>query len=178
MAYMPRKNSADLIQVLNLLRSRGSLDGWDLVSIDNQSNKRLRMASSCAIFLSFGYPEGCPLPPMEAMASGCVVIGYHGRGGREYFDPAFSYPVEVGDVVGFAKAVEEALKKEAEEPGTLERMGTQAMEFIRANYSPEREIEDIIGFWRSIMSSNGVGSRIAGLSLGSNEQGKELRSFP
>jgi glycosyltransferase involved in cell wall biosynthesis len=73
-------------QVLNILHARGVLDGWEVISIDglpeHEVAERLR---SCAVFLSFGHPEGCPLPPLEAMASGCVVVGYHGRGGREYF---------------------------------------------------------------------------------------------
>ena len=33
-----------------------------------------------AIFLSFSLREGLPLPPAEAMACGCVVIGFHGFG--------------------------------------------------------------------------------------------------
>ncbi len=154
MAYMPRKNATEVVQVLNLLRCRDALAGWDLVTLDGLKEQevadRLR---DCAIFLSFGHPEGCPLPPMEAMASGCVVIGYHGWGGREYFDPKFSYPVEVGDVIGFAKAVEEALRKECEEPGTLEQKGRHALEYIRATYSPQQEIDDIIGCWRQILTA-------------------------
>ena len=60
---------------------------------------------------------------MEAMASGCVVIGYHGRGGKEYFQRSFSYPIEAGDIVGFAKAVESVLAREKESRGQLERPG-------------------------------------------------------
>jgi hypothetical protein len=37
-----------------------------------------------AIFLSLCYMEACPLAPLEAMASGCIVVGYHGNGGLEY----------------------------------------------------------------------------------------------
>ena len=44
------------------------------------------------VFLSFGHPEGFGLPPAEALACGCLVIGYHGGGGREYFGPAGAYP--------------------------------------------------------------------------------------
>ena len=164
-AFMPRKNATEVTQVLNLLRCRDALAGWDLVALDGLKEcevaDRLR---GCAIFLSFGHPEGFSLPPAEAMASGCVVIGYHGRGGREYFDPKFSYPVEVGDVVGFAKAVEEALGHEAEELGTLEKKGRQALEFIRANYSPQQEIDDIIGCWRKMLTvaSGSVSQRANG----------------
>src|SRR3712207_7225539 len=46
--------------------------------------------------------EGCPCPPKEAMASGCVTVGYHGMGGRDYITPAHAFPVPQGDVVAFA----------------------------------------------------------------------------
>ncbi|MDF1688929.1 MAG: glycosyltransferase family 4 protein [Cycloclasticus sp.] len=36
------------------------------------------------IFLATGYPEGLPLPQLEAMNCGCVVIGFSGGGGDEY----------------------------------------------------------------------------------------------
>jgi glycosyltransferase involved in cell wall biosynthesis len=40
------------------------------------------------LFLAAGFPEGCPLPPLEAMACGCVVVGYAGCGGYDYLRPA------------------------------------------------------------------------------------------
>lgn len=36
------------------------------------------------IFMATGYPEGLPLPQLEAMNCGCVVIGFSGGGGDEY----------------------------------------------------------------------------------------------
>jgi hypothetical protein len=152
MAYMPRKNAQDVVQVLNLLRGRGSLSGWEIVPIDGVPEAEVaKRLGDCAMFLSFGHPEGFGLPPLEAMASGCVVVGYHGRGGREFFDPEFCYPVEVGDMVGFAKAVEDVLGLEQREPGTLERKGKLAAEYVRVNYSPEREAQDIIAIWEAIV---------------------------
>jgi Glycosyltransferase len=44
--------------------------------------------ASCHIFLSTGFPEGCPLPPLEAMASGCLVVGFTGYGGWDYMRQA------------------------------------------------------------------------------------------
>jgi hypothetical protein len=152
LAYMPRKNAGDAVQVLAMLHNRGSLDGWEIEPIDGLPEPEVaRRLAESAVFLSFGTVEGCPLPPLEAMASGCVAIGYHGRGGREYFDPAFSYPIEAGDVLGFARAVEEALRREQLCPGFLEKQGRLAAEFVRAHYSPEREEQDILDLWRSIM---------------------------
>jgi hypothetical protein len=154
LAYMPRKNAGEAVQVFNILRGRGALAGWEVVPIDglpeHEVAERLR---TCAVFLSFGYPEGCPTPPLEAMASGCVVVGYHGRGGRECFDPSFSYPLEAGDIIGFARAVEGLLQREESEPGTLEKQGRLAAEFVRTHYSPERESREIGEVWGAILKT-------------------------
>jgi GT2 family glycosyltransferase/tetratricopeptide (TPR) repeat protein len=125
--YMPRKNAEEVVQVLNLLRSRGALQGWELQALDGLPEAAVAAAlAESAIFLSFGHPEGCPLPPLEAMACGCLVVGYHGRGGHEYFRPEFSLPVEAGDVVGFAKAAETVLRRGLRESAWLEGLGARA----------------------------------------------------
>jgi glycosyltransferase involved in cell wall biosynthesis len=152
-AYMPRKNADDAVQVLNILSCRGALNGWELLPIDGLPEAEVaRRLAECLIFLSFGMVEGCPLPPLEAMACGCFVVGYHGRGGREYFDPSFSRPVEAGDIIGFARAIEEALRMEAETTGFLAELGRRAEAFVRSKYSPERERDDILTAWDAIVA--------------------------
>ncbi|MBA4358467.1 MAG: group 1 glycosyl transferase, partial [Desulfovibrio sp.] len=42
------------------------------------------------IFLATGFPEGCPLPPLEAMACGCLPVGYMGFGGADYMRQALT----------------------------------------------------------------------------------------
>jgi len=42
------------------------------------------LLSGCHLFMSTGFPEGFGLPPLEAMASGCVPVGFTGFGGWEY----------------------------------------------------------------------------------------------
>jgi len=43
---------------------------------------------SAHIFLATGFPEGCPLPPLEAMACGCLPVGFMGFGGADYMRQA------------------------------------------------------------------------------------------
>ena len=93
------------------------------------------------------------MPPMEALASGCIVIGYHGGGGREYFKPEFSYPVEIGDFVGFSKAVEDALALFRKDPAAFLQKGQQAALFIRENYSREGEERDVVEFWKKLVGN-------------------------
>jgi glycosyltransferase involved in cell wall biosynthesis len=151
LAYMPRKNTEDVVQVINLLKHRRALTGFDLVPIDGRPEAEVAaILAGSPVFLSFGHPEGCPLPPLEAMAAGCVVVGYHGRGGREYFRPVFSRPVEVGDVVGMAQAAEGVIGTYATDPEAVLAMGRAARAFVTEHYSPDREERDIVEFWKSL----------------------------
>lgn len=147
-AYMPRKHLDDAIQVFSILKQRGLLDGVTLKAIDKVSQEETaRILRASEFFFSFGYPEGCPLPPHEAMACGALVVGYHGRGGREMFRPDFSFPVEVGDIIGYVMAAEKAL---ALEPASRQERAERAYQFIRDTYSDRREIEDVVKIWTEI----------------------------
>jgi hypothetical protein len=57
---------------------------------------------ACHIFLATGFPEGCPLPPLESMACGCLVAGFAGFGGFDsmrQIDPGgFAPSVPLRDV--------------------------------------------------------------------------------
>jgi glycosyltransferase involved in cell wall biosynthesis len=148
-ALMPRKNAEEVVQVINILKHRGVLRGYEIVLIDGRPEHEVAaILGKCRFFFSFGYPEGCPLPPLEAMSCGCVVVGYHGWGGREYLLPEFSCPVEVGDVVNFAKAAERVLCDAAADPARFEEMGRRAAAFVHERYSLEREERDILAFWK------------------------------
>jgi len=150
-AFMPRKHAEDAVQVVNLLKHRGALAGWRVVPVDGMPEPEVAgVLARCAVFLSFGQQEGGPLPPLEAMACGCVVVGYHGRSGREYFREEFSRPVEAGDVVGFAQAAEGVLRAFDADPVGVRVMGERAAAYVRDHYSPEREAMSILAAWEFI----------------------------
>jgi glycosyltransferase involved in cell wall biosynthesis len=150
--YMPRGAKDEVRQVLGILHGRGVLDGWDVVALDGLTERevaeRLRSAS---IFLSFAYHEGFGLPAAEAMACGAYAIGFHGFAGREYLRPEFSRPVEPGDVLEMARAVEEVIARERQEPGWCAKQGATAAAFIAAEYSPERERDEVIAAYTALM---------------------------
>jgi glycosyltransferase involved in cell wall biosynthesis len=151
--YMPRKHPEDALQVLGLLKSRGTLGGYSVVPIDNKSEADVaRIMRESLMFLSFGYPEGFSLPPAEAMASGCIVIGYHGEAGREYFLDDFCYPVAVNDIVGFVAAIESVIENWKRDPLRVQDMARRAARHIHENYSAAREEETILAAWKELMS--------------------------
>ncbi len=85
-AYMPRKNRALYKQIRHIFESRNrgrfnvkwkGIDGLELEKVADNLRKS-------HIFLATGFPEGCPLPPLEAMACRCMVVGFAGFGGWDY----------------------------------------------------------------------------------------------
>ncbi len=149
--FMPRKHAEDALQVLGILKIRGALNNVDIIAIDNMNERQVaEVMKQSMFFLSFGYPEGCPLPPAEAMACGCVVIGYDGFGGREYFKPEFSWPVAVGDITGFADLVEKQLALAQANPEVIHRQSRVASDYVREIYSAQQEEDDILACWNDL----------------------------
>ena len=94
------------------------------------------------IFLSVGYPEGFALPPLEAMASGCAVVGFTGGGGGEHMiDGETALVASNGNTEELASCLESilenpSLKEKIREGGmqksrefSLKNMERQLLEF-------------------------------------------------
>lgn len=156
-AYMPRRMSEDAHQLLELLRARGSLDGWEVVPLHGLPHHQVAaQLRATKIFLAFAYQEGFGLPPAEAMACGNYVIGYHGFGGRELFRPDFSTSVETGDIVAFARAVEDVIAKERAQPGWCQARGAKASSFVLSEYSFCREHEEVTRIYAEFLNAKGT----------------------
>lgn len=85
-ACMPRKRAFFMNYVRQLFKHRHpDLAHVEWIEIDGvpeaEAAASLRRA---AVFLALGTLEGLGLPPLEAMAAGCLVCGLHGGGGRDY----------------------------------------------------------------------------------------------
>jgi glycosyltransferase involved in cell wall biosynthesis len=148
-AMMPRKRPEEAQQVLRLLGNR--LRGWEIVRIEGvPEGETAAILRSAPIFLALGRQEGFGLPPAEAMASGCYVIGFPGFGGREIFDRAFSRPVEDGDVLSLAREVTNLLSLYERQPGLVRETGARACEHIRERYSLERQRSELLAFYAQL----------------------------
>ena len=148
--FMPRRNYDHAVNVINMLKFKGVLNDFDIVPIDNKTEgETVKILKESLVFLSFGYPEGFALPPAEAMSCGCIVAGYHGMGGREYFKQDFCFPVETGNIISFTKTVEHVLNLYRKNPEVLAEMGSRASNYIKENYSKEKEEKDVLNFWKT-----------------------------
>jgi hypothetical protein len=149
--YMPRRNADDAKQVINILGLRGALGDFKIVQIESCSEREVgEILKESLIFLSFGHPEGFSLPPAEAMASGCIVIGYHGFGAKEFMKPDISFPIEAGDIPAYVRAVERVIMGLNKDPDFLRGMAKRASEYVLNKYSPSREESDLVNFWSEL----------------------------
>jgi glycosyltransferase involved in cell wall biosynthesis len=150
-AFMPRKLPGSIVQVLQMLRSRGSLDGWQLCPIDGMDEAAVATSlRQSAIFLSTCHDEGFGLPPLEAAASGCVVVGYTGQAAQEFMLPEYCYPVAQGDVLGFAQTLENVMAEFDANPQRLLQQAARYAEFTCSNYSKQQEGQRVVEAWNEI----------------------------
>lgn len=142
--YIPKHGRAreDAAMVIRMLRMRGTLEGWEIRPLEGLHEEEFaRQLREATVFLSVSSREGLGLPPMEAMASGCYVVGHHAVGGREFMRPEFCSPVESDDVLGLARALEDAVTAQ---PGWLRERGVAAAAYIGDRYSPDTERADVL----------------------------------
>ena len=148
LAFVPRRRVAEREQLLHILRSRGVLDGWRLVPIEGYTEGQTAdIMRASPIFLSFSEREGFGLPPVEAMACGSFVVGFTGLGGREYFDPSYSTPVTESDLLAFARAVEDAVRRFDADPGELAAAGRRASDAVLGRYHADGLRADLDAFY-------------------------------
>ena len=90
-AFVPTRRRDEVNQILHIVRARGL--GWQPRPLEGLTEAEMaRALQRSALFLSLSDRDGFGLPPAEAMASGCYVVGYPGGGGDEFFDPDYCIP--------------------------------------------------------------------------------------
>jgi glycosyltransferase involved in cell wall biosynthesis len=157
-AFMQRKHNEEVFQVVSMLKFRNQLD-WQFVLIDNDPAEEVaRVMGESAVFLEFGYPAGCPVPPLEALASGCYVIGYTGFGAEEYACKSSNFmPIRHADTSTFAKVIENTCNwfdMTWENDGMLkmaEKRSKRNAEYIQQAYNLDVEANDVLKFWKGIL---------------------------
>lgn len=154
--YMPRKRAAEAKLILDALHRRDRLAGYELVAIDGvpQDYVAEKMASSL-VFLSLMRTEALGFPGIEAMASGCIVIGYTGYGAREYFDATTGIPIIEGDTKRFVEAIEETIEEYGRSPKRLDDLRANASQFVHTRYGRDRFVKDVWSAFSEIENALG-----------------------
>ena len=150
---MPRKNQNYLHTIECIFRCRypafASIPFIRLHEVEHTAvAARL---STAAIFLATGFPEGIARPVLEAMSSGCVVVGFAGTGGLEYMRHLENcYLAGDGDPSRAAQLLGEAVSR-----WYLGEQG--AMQVAARNtalcYSNEVEETAVLSYWRNFLET-------------------------
>lgn len=153
-AYMPDKRPRDAPVVRELFRARHpalrDVPWLPIVGLSRQDCAAAMAAS--AVFASLSWLEGLGLPPLEAMASGCLVCGFDGHGGSDYATPDNGLWVAEGDHDGFADAVAASLQL-ARAGGEAAAARVAAGRETAARYHPERFEHELLEAWRAVLKS-------------------------
>ena len=149
--YMSRKHVTDARAAIELLPDevRDVAAFTEHVGPSSQA-EMAEYYQQADIFLASGYPEGFGLPPLEAMACGCAVVGFTGGGGNEFMKhEQTALVVPDGDVEGLSAAMARVLR-DTELKDQIRQAGT-----LKANeYSLERTTHELLEFAASLGASS------------------------
>jgi protein O-GlcNAc transferase len=121
-AYLPRK----LPELAVFLRQTWPLAFPDLADVewieldDLPHAELLARLAQARYFVSLQHLEGFGLPALEAMAAGCLVVGFAGVGGREYARPDNGLWVPDDDGLALLETLGQALRTERRTPGCFD----------------------------------------------------------
>lgn len=158
-SYMPRKNSAHSRNVLHLLNQQTWFidSGWQIVPIHDMPQDLVSSTlQSSSIFLAFGYPEGFGLPLAEALACGCIIVGYDGIGGREISSVGKSFDVFstvcYRDFYSFLLQIRNAIDLVDNSPPSLFSNLSAASRVIKNLYCHRNMVSSIEEFLQRLLS--------------------------
>jgi hypothetical protein len=149
------KAPAHLMSVFHLVQSRsaGKLNPgakFEWVVLEGKSeSETIAILADALIFVFTSIDEGLPRLPLEAMASGCLVVAYAGGPLPEYL-PA-EYGVAYGDLVGMAQRIEGFMN--AQDPPLLQQYGpiTRAARQVAERYCRERQEQSVLSAWEQVL---------------------------
>lgn len=105
---MPRKRPAAAARLTEIVRLKSDVE---CVAIDGCSEvDTAAILAESSIFLALGHQESFGLPPVEAMASGCIVCGFSGEGMTDYATPDNGFWAQEDDLAGCVRSIQAAVE--------------------------------------------------------------------
>lgn len=151
-AVMPRKRAFEVKFIRDTFHQVfGEHRDVPWIILDGASEEEVADAlGQSAVFLSMNRFEGFGLPPLEAMACGCIVAGFHGWGALEYARADNGFWCEEENLTECAKKLAEVCTLFKRNDERLSRMRYCAIE-TAAGYGPQRQRDALLDFWGKVM---------------------------
>lgn len=93
-SWFPKKRPREASLLRELLHHDPRLAGVDLVElIDAPQAEVASTFGTSTVVIALGHSESFGLPVAEALAAGCLVVGYDGGGGHELFEAPGAWPI-------------------------------------------------------------------------------------
>ena len=131
-AWMPRRRPLEAAVLERLLRNDRRAAGVDLAVLAELSESQVVEAlGRTSVFVALGISEGFGLPVAEALAAGCLVVGYPAGGGEELFEAPGTWRIDDARPQLLADQALELVDVPAGDP-----VRAAARDWIRERYSP------------------------------------------
>ena len=156
-SYMARKDPAG--EILHTVFKRKGLSSpaiWEWVRLENSDEDTFaRHLMESSIFLATSTQEGMPTSMLEAMASGCLVVGFSGVGGNDYLigsgDEQNCIRVENGNVPELGVILDHVLGNIARGRASYDRIIQNGMETAKRFKDFHEEGDSVAAFFRSLV---------------------------
>lgn len=157
-AFCGNKTLLQNYTCVHLLRGRAQqgLNGltdfeWRFIR-DAAEEEVARTLSESLVFVFLSAFEGCPLMPMEAVLSGCLVASWNSVPSAAYLPEAYTFPE--GDFVSLAAGIERMVDHHLANPGDgpLQEGCDSARMRILEEHTREREVASVLTAWKRILS--------------------------
>lgn len=144
-AYMPRKRPLEAQFIRGLCTHMlGPQFPVEWIALDGVPQHVVaRTLSESSLFLSLSRLEGFGLPPLEAMASGCLVVGFTGFGGMEYATRENGFWCGEDDLVTCARTLAMAVRMVYEKHPDVSLITAAALSTAAA-YTVQRQEQELL----------------------------------
>ncbi|WP_434451912.1 glycosyltransferase [Lentzea sp. E54] len=136
---LPRKRPREATVLTSIFKNDKRFAGVEVVALDDVTEQQIAdELADASIFIALHRDEGFGLPVAQALAAGCVVVGYPAGGGAEQFTAPGTHAVEDADVLSIVEKTAAVL---AQEPSIDERRSYRA--WVEEHYSEDSLVEHL-----------------------------------
>ena len=148
--FLNRKHVDHARKVKLMAKNHEELIGVEFKELQQMNHRNIaKELKEALIFLSCGHPEGFGLPLAEAIACGCIVVGYHGLAGRDFALP-YMNKVDFGDLLGLLTGIKDEVIRFERESDKVINERKEASDRILQRYSIEEEEKSCLTVWTEL----------------------------